>query len=53
MSGQNTNKPQDGKDFMAYYLESLALVQWLRRLLLNEIGVEEINRSLRQVECYW
>jgi len=27
MSGQNTNKPQDGKDFMAYYLESLALVQ--------------------------
>ena len=37
MSGQNTNKSQDGKDFMTYYLESLDLVERLYRLLLDVI----------------
>ena len=32
MSGQNTNKSQDGKGFMTYYLESLDLVERLYRL---------------------
>ena len=40
MSGQNTNKPQDGKDFMPYYLESLDLVERLHRLLLDVIKDE-------------
>ena len=40
MSGQNTNKSQDGKDFMTYYLESLDLVERLHRLLLDVIKDE-------------
>ena len=40
MSGQNTNKSQDGKDFMTYYLESLDLVERLYRLLLDVIKDE-------------
>ena len=40
MSGQNTNKSQDGKDFMTYQLESLDLVERLHRLLLDVIKDE-------------
>ena len=40
MSGQNTNKSQDGKGFMTYYLESLDLVERLHRLLLDVIKDE-------------
>ena len=53
MSGQNTNKSQDGKDFMTYHLESLDLVERLHRLLLDVIKDEfervwMIERNLGQ-----